>query len=184
MYLISSRQRGFTLLEIVVVLMLVGIITGFAVLSVGTDAVKDQVNSEGRRLAALLGHHRDLAMLRSEQRGVLIEDHSYNILRLQDDKWQALEDTRVSSGNTLPDGLELRLSVDDLPATLKNEPEENGSDQESNEENSLEPQIWLFSTGELLPFELVLTDVDERYRFVVEGSAGGRITSRSEFRVE
>ena len=171
------RQGGFTLLEIVVVVMLVGIITGFAVLSLGTDPVKDQVSNEGRRLAAIIGHHRDLAMLRLEQRGVLVSETGYRVLRLREEKWEAVADRSVSNRSELPAGLELQLSVAQLPASLQ------GSDDEDSDE-AIKPQIWIFSTGELLPFELVLSDGEERYRFVVEGSAGGRITSRSEFRVE
>ena len=175
-------QRGFTLLEIVVVLMLIGIITGFAALSVGSDPLKDQVDSQGRRLAAILGHHRDLAMLRVEQRGVLVSEQSYQIMRLEDDKWQPVTEAR---GGDLPTGLGLQLSVADLPASLKDDEEEaEGNGDSTDEEDTVKPQIWMFSTGELLPFELVLTDTEERYRFVVEGSAGGRISSRTEFRVE
>jgi general secretion pathway protein H len=177
----EPRQGGFTLLEIVVVLMLIGIITGFAVLSLGTDPMKDQVNAEGRRMAAIIGHHRELAMLRLEQRGVLVSENGYRILRLRKDKWEAVADRSAADRSELPDGLTLQLSVAELPATLKGAAAKGSEDDE---DEPTKPQIWIFSTGELLPFELVLSDIDERYRFVVEGSAGGRITSRSEFRVE
>ena len=66
------RQRGFTLLEVVVVLVIVGIITGFAVLSFGTGSNRDRVESEGRRLVAMLAHQRELAMMQFSERGLVL----------------------------------------------------------------------------------------------------------------
>jgi general secretion pathway protein H len=159
-------QHGFTLLEMVVVLVLVGILTGFALLSVGTDPMGEQVQNQGERLAALLRYHRDTAMLRIENRGLMLSEEGYTLLRWDGKQWLEVDDTRLAASGRLPAGLRLDLSVEDLPAVLKPEDDEKEADI---------PQVWLLSSGEMLPFLLVLSDASESYRFQIEGTAAGRI---------
>ena len=56
----TTLPRGFTLLEIMVVLVLVGIITSFALLSVG-GGPRERLAEEARRLAALVELHQQEA---------------------------------------------------------------------------------------------------------------------------
>ena len=60
---ISTRADGFTLLEVMVTLVLIGIITTFAVLAVpgGSD---DRADQELRRLRALIELNHQQALLR------------------------------------------------------------------------------------------------------------------------
>ena len=54
--------RGFTLLEIMVVMVLIGILSSLAVLSIG-GGPRDRLAEEGRRLAALVELHQQEAIL-------------------------------------------------------------------------------------------------------------------------
>ena len=109
------------MLEMMVVLVLIGILTGFALLSVGPEPAGEQVQSQGERLAALLRYHREAAMLRIENRGLMLEEKGYTLLRWDGNKWVEVSDTGASAGGRLPEGLRLDLSVDDLPAALVSE---------------------------------------------------------------
>jgi general secretion pathway protein H len=188
-------QRGFTLLELVVVLVIVGIITGFALLSLGTGSSRDRVEDEGRRLAAMLAHQRELAMLRLDNRGLVLTETGYGLLQLERDGWAAVPDR----GKDLPEGLRLELRVDDLPATLKSRQELEKKRAEANAEANTEaeaagdqdttskqepPQLWIFSTGEFLPFELSVVDAAEEHRFTIAGNAAGQLEITFESNVQ
>ena len=159
-------DAGFTLLEMMVVLVLIGILTGFALLSVGPEPAGEQVQSQGERLAALLRYHREAAMLRIENRGLMLEEKGYTLLRWDGNKWVEVSDTGASAGGRLPEGLRLDLSVDDLPAALVSE---------DAKKDQAVPQVWLLSSGEVLPFRLTVSDASESYRFRIDGSSSGRI---------
>lgn len=165
-------QSGFTLLEVVVVLVIVGIITGFALLSVGTASNRDRVQEEGKRLAATLAHQRELAMLQFSERGLVLTESGYQILRLDGTGWA----TVPGGSRDLPEGLRLELRVDDLPASLKPaEESEDTPDEEGTETKVESPQLWILSTGEYLPFELSVVDVAEEHRYRIDGSAAGSL---------
>lgn len=176
----GSRQGGFTLLEIVVVLVLVGIITSFALLSVSADHTRDLVENEGQRLAALLRFNRDLASLSLRDRGLQITDTGYILLERRGEQWVNAEDGPRGRA-VLPAGLRLQLNVEDLPKALREAEEDDDKDQGDNE---LGPQVWIFSTGEFLPFELELADAAEEHRYILEGDAAGKLTTRFESRVQ
>jgi general secretion pathway protein H len=170
------RQGGFTLLEIVVVLMLVGIITSFALLSVSADHTRDLVESEGQRLAALLRYSRDAATLRLRDRGLRISETGYQLLERRGRRWLPVADGPAGR-EQLPAGLRLQLTAGDLPDALKS------SEDKAPKPDERPPQVWIFATGELLPFELELADATEEHRFVVAGDASGRLETRFESRV-
>jgi general secretion pathway protein H len=74
-----APPRGFTLLEIMVVLVLIGIITSFALLSVG-GGPRDRLAEEAQRLAALVELHQQEAILSGELRGIRFARTGYAIL--------------------------------------------------------------------------------------------------------
>ena len=62
-------SAGFTLMEVMVVLVLIGIITSFAVLSVG-GRTGQRLAEEGQRLIALVELHQQEAILSGELRAI------------------------------------------------------------------------------------------------------------------
>ena len=87
---VSGRSAGFTLLELMVVLVLIGIIISFAVLSLGGDKISELMEQETRRLATLLELAADEAVLRGEELAVNFTDDGYEFLLLQEDAgWQS-----------------------------------------------------------------------------------------------
>jgi general secretion pathway protein H len=171
-----ARQGGFTLLEIVVVLVLMGIISSFALLSVSADHTRDLVESEGQRLAAVLRYSRDAASLRLRDRGLRVTDNGYELLERRGLRWLPVADGPKGRGE-LPAGLRLQLTIGDLPDVLKPPEDE---EEEDKPEDQDPPQVWIFASGELLPFEIELADAAEEHRFLVEGSANGTVATRFE----
>ena len=161
-----APARGFTLLEIMVVLVLIGIITSFALLSVG-GGPRERLAEEAQRLAALVQLHQQEAILSGDPRGIRFARTGYAILR-QDEKgaWQPpiAADTLIQ--HELPDEIALGLWVEGRPAALKNA--------------GNRPQVLLLASGEATEFVAVFGLADERgpdpplYR--VAGDALGRLT--------
>ena len=154
------RQHAFTLIELLVVLVITGIIVGFAVLSVSLHSDADRVEVEARRLVALMQLASDEAVMSANQLGMQVETDRYRFISLQGDKWQAISDDEVFRERTLPENSHLYLEIEGeqvLP----------GKDNDT--------VIYFLSSGEISPFELVLSTADNRHKFVVKGEIQGRI---------
>ena len=161
----SWSARGFTLLEVMVVMVLIGILASLAVLSVG-GGPRDRLAEEAQRLAALFELQQQEAILSGEIRGIQFARQGYAILSLDDQgAWGTPDATDTLIRRQLPEDLELRLWVDNRPVSLKR-PEF--------------PQVILLNSGEATDFVAVFGLADDpaldtpRYR--VAGDAMGRLT--------
>ena len=162
-----APTRGFTLLEIMVVLVLVGIITSFALLSVG-GGPRTRLAEEARRLAALVELHQQEAILNGETRGIRFSRTGYALLTLgEKGEWQAPSADKALIQYTLPEEIILSLWVEDRAVDLK-------------VPNKL-PQVLLLASGEITEFVAVFGLTEDfspdapLYR--VAGDALGRLTA-------
>jgi len=130
--------RGFTLLELMVVLTIIGIVfVGVVVLVTDPSPDKDTA----ARFQARLALARDQAMMRGETLGLEIWRDGYRFQRLGEDwTWQPLGDGPLAA-QSLPQGFHHRLRLDGVAVSLPGKP---GRD----------PQVRILSTGESTPFEL------------------------------
>jgi len=146
-------QRGFTLIEVLVVMLIIGIMVAGTVLSVGLAHGDRELNNERDRMLGLTDYMREQASLQSREFGIRCFDGGYEFLVNSIDLasgaivWQRVPDDRLMRPRHLPKGIELQLAVDGRPVKL---PDEEVPDDE------LMPQVLLFSTGEMNLFELTL----------------------------
>lgn len=158
----TASARGFTLLEVLVTLLLVGILTSLAVLMVGGDGGEGRLRDEARRLAAMIDLHHTEALLRGEQRGVQFSPEGYRFLTLgHDNLWLPPVTAQVGDDRQLPEDLHLDLSVEGRPVDL-----------DADDAPEI-PQVLLLSSGESTEFNAVLAD-DQRRGFQVVGDLLGR----------
>jgi general secretion pathway protein H len=82
-----SRQNGFTLVEMLVVVFLIGLAATAVVLSLPGDASK--VRDQADRLAARIAAARDAAVLETRPMGLWLRPSGYGFEQRQGGAWQA-----------------------------------------------------------------------------------------------
>ncbi len=163
--------RGFTLLELMVVLILVGIIFSFAVLSLGGDDLAEAMEQETRRLATLIDMAADEAVMRGEELAIHFAEDSYAFLVLDAGDWQPATDDHLLKTYMLPAGIELRVEVEGEPPLLAEPAEE----EEEEEEERLVPQVYILSSGEMTPFVAIFAAEQSRYRYHLSATLLGEL---------
>lgn len=158
-------QRGFTLMELLVVMVLIGVVAGLASLSIG-DGAERQLRSEAERLAATLRLARDELLITGESdRALGLRRDGYSFLQLMilDDstrEWRPLEDAQLGPRRFEQGLLEAQLELDGERTPL---PQTQG----------WEPHIRLGNTGEMTPALITLRVAGrDLERYIVIGLEG------------
>jgi general secretion pathway protein H len=139
-----------------VVLVLIGIIFTFAVLSFGGDDLAEALERETRQLVTLINLATDEAVLRGDELAIRFTENSYTFLMLHANGWHEPEGDRLLKTYTLPKGMRLRIEVEgELPDLGKTE----------EEDDNASPQVFILSSGEMTPFEASFTVEQSHYRY-------------------
>jgi type II secretion system protein H len=108
------RARGFTLLELLVVIVIIGIVISGTLLALGATGQDRGLQEERDRLTALVDYVRDRGALMTTEYGILCGQHGYRFVYYDDRTMQwapeTLDDTLRE--RKLPDGLSLQLIVE------------------------------------------------------------------------
>lgn len=159
--LLRLFYHGFTLIEMLVVMVIIGIILSFATL--GISHGETPLKQEAQRLASLVKLARFEALLQTQAMGLFFDSESYHFYQFQEQHWQSLEDDDVFRPRFLQGPLQLTLNIDNMPVPL-----------EKCKINPCLPQLLLLSDGESTPFEIILTADHLSYHLM--GTATGEIT--------
>ncbi|MBV2122719.1 MAG: type II secretion system minor pseudopilin GspH [Candidatus Thiodiazotropha sp. (ex Ctena orbiculata)] len=141
---------GFTLIEVMVVVVIIGILINYVAISFGRNAPGDQLRDEAQRLNSLLELASEEALLRSMLIGVDITEESYGFLSLNEGEWEVVSDNLFRE-RKLPPGVEISVATA-LP--------------EGDDEEKRTPEIILLNSGEMTTFELKISSeqVESYYR--------------------
>jgi len=140
----NRRDRGFTLIEMLVVVVIIGILASTIVLGfVGSDR-EQNLRTEAERLAMLIEMARSEAVQRNEEWGVAVGPNGYQFLVFDppNHRWVEKKDGPFHARKT--ENMTLSVQVDQLTMP---------GDKAT--ENA--PNIIMFSSGEQTPFEIEIT---------------------------
>ncbi|CAK0752808.1 general secretion pathway protein H [Gammaproteobacteria bacterium] len=154
---------GFTLLEILAVMVIIGVLATMAVLSVGSR--EPATSLEARRLAELLRLAATEAVLQGQEWGLRLRDDGYEFMILQETTWQTAND-EILHARQFPHELEPRLSLEseelrvELPPTAEDNSREDRHKSTNkgskDKKEAITPQIFILSSGEVSPFQITL----------------------------
>ncbi|MGC8118874.1 type II secretion system minor pseudopilin GspH [Marinobacter sp. VGCF2001] len=141
-----AAENGFTLIEILVVLIIVGLLASLAVFNMAGSSQQRELESQVRELYLLMQTAREQAVLNNLEMGLLLEEDGYRFVAFQDaDREWKSSGERIFRQRPLPSWLTV------VPYT------ENDAPRLASAEDRLRPDVVFFSSGETTPFEIEFT---------------------------
>jgi type II secretion system protein H len=118
--IVLRAARGFTLLELLVVLVIIGIVIAGAILSLGSTGRDRGLEQERDRLSALIDYVRDRGSMMTTEYGILCGQHGYRFVYYDNLSMQWLPETLDDTlrERRLPGGLDLQLVIEGRPIVL------------------------------------------------------------------
>lgn len=138
-----SRSFGFTMIEILVVLIVVGLLAALAVANLGGSAQHREMENTVRELFLLMQTASEQAIVTNQELGLVLEDDGYRFVIFNDeDRTWTAQSERLFRPRAFPDGTIMTQVIEnDLPAL-------------ASDEDAVRPEIVFYSSGEVTPFEL------------------------------
>jgi len=177
-----ARQTGFTLIEMLVVVIIIGIVISTMVISIRTGDLGEQMENELVRMRSLINLARDEAVLQGYDVALAIKEDGYSFqwYDIKEQRWQAFTDDKVFRERPLLPGTRFVLVIDDLP--VKEKPSRPGlseSNTDKDKKQAVEDEnvqrVIIFPSGDVFPFELILRKDDESLQFKLVTSESGEI---------
>ncbi len=146
---------GFTLLEILVVVIVVGVIISIATLSVNVLGRDREAEEEMERIWAVLRQASEEMELQGLDLGMYVSRTGYEFMRFdgRENRWEPIDGDRLFAARELPEGLRLRMWIESREIIMKPGPVDR---TDPDEDRKWPPQVMVLSSGDIMPFELQL----------------------------
>ncbi len=161
----STKTTGFTLIEVMVVIALIGIIATMVQFTFSGKRPEDSLKEVSFRFAGVFESAVNYGLLNNVELGLIVKDNSYQFLGYDGVKWSEISQQDWLSVQELPEGVELTLTLDDLPIeepmlfdssifTEQSNEYLSFDDIEAKKEKQIIPQVYILSGGDITPFSL------------------------------
>ncbi len=187
----NSKQDGFTLLEIMVVLMIIGLMLGMATLSTGGNEQKQEAQQQALRFIAQLDAYRNEAVFQNVDLGLAMDGQVTQLLfyvdidsprqiegkdkeelsKLKKNPWAAYEGN-LKQQIEFPEFLAMNLFLEDKRIDFEDL---------LDEKNGPKPALLFLSSDEYTPFNLIIEHLsDESFTINISGDGFSRYTMTTE----
>jgi general secretion pathway protein H len=174
------RQTGFSLLEIMVVVVIVGIVISVASLSLGILGSDRELKTEADRFMALAEVARDEATMQSREFGIELMTAGYRFVEYDaiSGQWADVPGDDTLRLRALPEAVEFELYLEGKRILLDNDPAafddpEKRATRAASQIYS--PHLMIYSSGDATPFELRILRTYGDQNVLLRGDALGMV---------
>lgn len=160
------RQRGMTLIEILVVMVIIALMAAIMTVAVTALGRDTEVQDEAERLTNVLSVSLEQAELEGRDYGLRLEPGSYEVMVFDGRRgWVPVAGDRWLESHSLPPGLLIELEIEGRRVLLKK--------PESPEARL--PQVLTFASGDVTPYRVTLSRSATDVSTTLVGAADGSI---------
>lgn len=183
----SKAHSGFTLIEVMVVIVVIGLMASLVQFNFSSNKTADLLKNESAKFAAIFEVAAEFGMLNNIELGLIVHKDRYQFVGYDGTKWQEVPNQNWQASVQLPEEVMITIELDDLPIedpllidtdtfTEKDEEDFTLRSKEEEEEKII-PQVYILSGGDFTPFsvtfqlseELSYLSEDEELAYRVTG---------------
>jgi general secretion pathway protein H len=145
----ARHGRGFTLIEMLVVVFIIGLVSAGAILAFGSSRRDTQLEEEASRIDALFAYTREQAELQTRDYGLRADHFGYYfvVYDVLADQWRPVDEDDAMRERKFPEGIRPEMVVEGRQIVLE---------AKQKDIKDFTPQIILFANGDISSFELNL----------------------------
>lgn len=158
-----QNQQGFTLIELMLVFVLIGIFVSALQFNVFNNGPEEKLKQESTRFAGVFNLAAEYGMLNNIELGLVVNENSYQFLGFDGETWVEIPEQMIFEPQTVAQEVNMKLELDDLPIDddqlfsnkslfSENDDDFKGTDEE---EKKLQPKVFVLSGGDITPFKLI-----------------------------
>lgn len=177
-----DEVRGFTLIEVLVVVVIVGIVSAAVLLSFGLIGDDRSLQREARRLSSLIELASDEALMQGRDFGLEFTRTGYRFLEFDplSNRWYEVPGDDQLRARDLEEPLELALRLDDRAVELRQrfaavKKDGDGKETAGALDEKYAPHLLVLSSGDVTPFDLRIIRPTDRSEIVVTMAATGEM---------
>jgi general secretion pathway protein H len=184
-----SKSKGFSLIEILVVLVIIAFATKMVVYSLEGGA-EDALDTQALRLHTTINMASEFAILNQVELGIQVDNNIFEFLVFDGEKWITFDREELFEPIEFDERFKLTLNLEDLAWAADNLLEQSnwrelmtGGDEDSLLElrEVKIPQVLILSSGEVSAFQLTLELQEQREPvYFIEGEFTAPVNLRRE----